>query len=108
MIGKISVPDRLSGHFRTQNFRRDRRNELYASNWSTYAMSAFSEVKVPPPIPEAERFAAALETMPAGVRRFFEHQDPAPYRQPESGEDRLELASVAGLASARSPFHAKP
>jgi len=41
-------------------------------------------------ISEAERFAAALETMPPNVRRFFEHQDPAPYRQPESAQDRLE------------------
>jgi hypothetical protein len=39
---------------------------------------------------EAERFAAAVIEMPANVRRFFEHEDPAPYRQSESGQDRLE------------------
>jgi hypothetical protein len=39
---------------------------------------------------EAERFAAAVESMPPNVRRFFEHEDPAPYRQLESAQERIE------------------
>ena len=44
-----------------------------------------------------------LETMPPNVRRFFEHQDPAPYRQPESvrtsSRAKRVPASVAGPAA---------
>ena len=47
--------------------------------------------KVPPPIPEAERFAAAVETMPANVRRFFQAEESiVSPRQLESAQDRLE------------------
>jgi len=44
-----------------------------------------------PPIPEAERFAAALETMAANVRRFFQYEEPiVSPRQLESAQERLE------------------
>jgi hypothetical protein len=51
----------------------------------------------PAVLSEAERFAAALETMPLSVRRFFEHEDPVPYRQPESAQDRLEREAWASF-----------
>jgi hypothetical protein len=35
--------------------------------------------------------------MPPNVRRFFEDEDPAPYRQPESGQDRLEREARASF-----------
>jgi hypothetical protein len=44
---------------------------------------------------DAERFAAAVVDMPANVRRFFEHEDPAPYREAESGQERLEREARA-------------
>jgi hypothetical protein len=46
---------------------------------------------------DAERFAAAVEMMPPNVRRFFEHEDPAPYRQAESGQERLEREARASF-----------
>jgi len=56
--------------------------------------SAFSLAKAPLPIAahesEAARFAAAVSDMPANVRRFFQAEEPAPYRQLESAQDRLE------------------
>jgi hypothetical protein len=40
---------------------------------------------------EAERFAAAVGTMPANVQRFFQTEDPfVSPRQLESAQDRLE------------------
>jgi hypothetical protein len=44
---------------------------------------------------EAQCFAAAVVDMPANVRRFFEHEDPAPYREAESGQERLEREARA-------------
>jgi hypothetical protein len=39
---------------------------------------------------EAERFVAAVADMPAGVRRFFQHEEPAAFHQPESVENNAE------------------
>jgi hypothetical protein len=39
---------------------------------------------------EAERFAAAVVDMPANVRRFFQHEEPAAFHQPESVENNAE------------------
>jgi tRNA/tmRNA/rRNA uracil-C5-methylase (TrmA/RlmC/RlmD family) len=46
---------------------------------------------------DAERFAAAVEMMPPNVRRLFEHEDPAPYREAESGQERLEREARASF-----------
>jgi hypothetical protein len=51
---------------------------------------ASSSTKASPPIPEAERFAAAVPDMPANVRRFFQHEEPAAFHQPESVENNAE------------------
>jgi hypothetical protein len=55
-----------------------------------------------PPTPatlsEAECFAAAVATMPANVRRFFQAEDPAVSpRQSESAQDRLERETRASF-----------
>ena len=39
---------------------------------------------------DAERFAAAVEMMPPNVRRFFQHEEPAAFHQPESVENKAE------------------
>ena len=39
---------------------------------------------------QAQLFAAAIDQMPARIRAFFEHEDPAPARRWESIEDRAE------------------
>ena len=41
-------------------------------------------------ITEAERFATAVETMPANVWRFFQHEEPVALHQPESVENKAE------------------
>jgi len=46
---------------------------------------------------EAERFAAAVPDMPTNVRRFFERDDPVPWRQLESAQDRLEREARTGF-----------
>jgi len=46
---------------------------------------------------DAERFGAAVEMMPPNVRRLFEHEDPAPYREAESGQERLEREARASF-----------
>ena len=46
---------------------------------------------------DAERFAAVVEMMPPDVRRFFEHEDSAPYRQAESGQERVEREARASF-----------
>jgi hypothetical protein len=45
---------------------------------------------IPATLTVAERFAAALETMPANVQRFFQHEEPAAFHQPESVENKAE------------------
>ena len=57
--------------------------------------SGFGAASVQPPVPttptEAERFAAAVQGMPAKVRRFFEPEDPdSLWRDRESNADRAE------------------
>ena len=57
---------------------------------------------VPPPIPatlsEAERFAIAVQEMPAKVRRFFEPEDPdSLWRDRESNADRAERERLTDL-----------
>jgi hypothetical protein len=39
---------------------------------------------------QAERFAAAVVDMPANVRRFFQHEEPVGFHQPESVENNAE------------------
>jgi hypothetical protein len=62
------------------------------------SQGAAKALSVPQPIPEAERFAAALETMPANVRRFFQADDPfVSPRQLQSAQDRLERQARASF-----------
>ena len=67
------------------------------------SQSGFGMAQVPPPIParlpEAERFAVAVQEMPAKVRRFFEPEDPAPPWRVESVEDRAERERLTDLGS---------
>jgi hypothetical protein len=57
-----------------------------------------SSTKASPPIAEAERFAEAVETMPAPVRRFFQADEPIVSRgQLESIEDGTERRLRAGF-----------
>lgn len=60
-------------------------------------MSAFAALPASPPITEAERFAAAIENMPARIRAFFEHEDPVSPHRWESTEDREERQRRASL-----------
>lgn len=52
--------------------------------------SGFAVAEVSPPISEADRFAAAVLDLPPDVRRFFEHEDPAPPHRWESDQERAE------------------
>ena len=58
-------------------------------------------VQGPPPIPatlsEAERFAAAVQEMPARIRRFFEPEDAFPPRRVESVEERAQRERLTDL-----------
>jgi len=59
------------------------------------SQSAREALPVPRPslatVSEAEPFAAAVETMPANVQRFFQSEEPVVWpRQAESAQDRLE------------------
>jgi hypothetical protein len=90
--------------FRIREACRQRRAELEASGTlppATIApgtsQSASSAAPASLPMSEAERFAAAVLEMPARIRAFFEHEDPAPYRQPESRQDRLEVEARASF-----------
>jgi hypothetical protein len=49
-------------------------------------------------VSEAERFAAALETMPANVRRFFQAEEPfVSSRQLETAQERIEREARSGF-----------
>jgi hypothetical protein len=72
--------------------------------------AAFGELPVPPPISEAEHFAAAVSEMPLKMRAFFEREE-SPYIPPHRRESDQARASAnserVGVAGAASAFRAR-
>jgi hypothetical protein len=62
-----------------------------------HPQSVLAMAEVPPPISEAELFAAAIEEMPGDVRRFFEREEPVPPHRWESDEERAQRERLTDL-----------